>query len=86
MSLLLFNNENEVEVCPVYQSEQIREQPKTRAHPRSCDLEAEQSYSVDGIVFSVRSRGWQDRREVVDPQREEKEETQKVAPDIHSLI
>lgn len=49
-------------------------------------LETEESYSVDDIVFSVGSRSWQDRQEVVDSQREEQQETQKVAPDIHRLI
>lgn len=49
-------------------------------------LEAEQSYSVDDVVLSVGSRGWQYWGEVIDPQREEEQETQKVAPNVHSLI
>lgn len=55
---------------------------------RSSDsyLEAEESNRIDDIVFPVGSRGWQDRQKVVDPQREEEQETQKVAPDVHGLI
>lgn len=54
--------------------------------PNKTHLEAEQSYSVDDVVLSVSSRGWQYWGEVVDPQREEEQETQEVAPDIHRLI
>lgn len=49
-------------------------------------LEAEESNSIDDIVFPVGSGGWQDRQKVVDPQGEEEQETQKVAPDVHGLI
>lgn len=49
-------------------------------------LEAEESNSIDDIVFPVGSRGWQHRQKVVDPQREEEQETEKVAPDVHGLI
>lgn len=49
-------------------------------------LEAEEPDSVDDVVLPVGSGGRQDRQEVVDPQREEKQEAQKVAPDVHRLI
>ena len=54
--------------------------------PNKFYLEAEQSYGVDNIVLSVGPRGRQYCGDVVDCQRAEEQETQQVAPDIHSLI
>lgn len=67
-------------------SQEAQEQASHLAHIHTTYLETEESYSVDDIVLSVGSRSWQDRQEVVDSQREEQQETQKVAPDIHRLI
>lgn len=49
-------------------------------------LEAEESHSIDDIVLPVGPRGWQNRQEVIDPKREEEQETKQVAPDVHRLI
>lgn len=55
-------------------------------HSASSYLEAEESDSIDDIVLPAGSRGRQNRQEVVDPKREEEQETKKVAPDVHGLI
>lgn len=53
---------------------------------RDSDLEAEEANGIDDVVFSVGPGGRQDRGEVLDPQREEEQEAQEVAPDVHRLI
>lgn len=55
-------------------------------HTASRYLEAEESNSVDDVVLPAGSRRWQNRQEVIDPKREEEQETNEVAPDVHRLI
>lgn len=49
-------------------------------------LEAEEPNGIDDIVLAVGSGGRKDRGQIIEAQREEKQEAQQVAPDVHSLI